>query len=104
MEQLWCAGMELELKYLAWLFAASSNIKTSEQQAKTGQKPLEHDFNANKGGEGERERGGRERERVAGLLPLKVGSGAKGGVGLCASSNSFNLSCMLGALCQRLGL
>lgn len=100
-------GMELELKYLAWLFAASSNIKTSEQQAKTGQKPLEHDFNANKGGEGERERrrGGERgggRERVAGLLPLKVGSGA--GEGLCASSNSFNLSCMLGALCQRLGL
>lgn len=43
--------LELELKYLTWLFAASSNIKTSEQQAKTGQKPLEHDFNANKGGE-----------------------------------------------------
>lgn len=98
------AGMELELKYLAWLFAASRNIKTSEQQAKTGQKPLEHDFNANKGGAGEREkeRGGRRRERVAGLLPLKVGRG--GGEGLCASSNSFNLSCMLGALCQRLGL
>lgn len=96
--------LKRELKYLPWLFAASSNIKTSEQQAKTGQKPLEHDFNANKGGEVDRER---ERESCRVAAP---GCGREqerkqqGGKELCASSNSFNLSCMLGALCQRLGL
>lgn len=94
---------------MAWLFAASSNIKTSEQQAKTGQKPLEHDFNANKGGEGKRERRrGEEREGEEASCRVAAPEGRKrcggGGLGLCASSNSFNLSCMLGALCQRLGL
>lgn len=62
--------LKRELKYLAWLFAASSNIKTSEQQAKTGQKPLEHDFNANKGGEVDRERG---RELQGGCPWLRKG-------------------------------
>lgn len=93
--------MELvqEVKYLAWLFAASSNIKTSEQQAKTGQKPLEHDFNANKGGEVDR-----ERERGSCRVAAPGCEREEDRKELCASSNSFNLSCMLGALCRRLGL
>lgn len=63
---------------MAWLFAASSNIKTSEQQAKTGQKPLEHDFNANKGGEGKREKErGRERGREGASCRVAAPEGRK---------------------------
>lgn len=83
------AGMELELKYLAWLFAASSNIKTSEQQAKTGQKPLEHDFNANKGGEGEREREMGEREAASCRVAAPEGRKRCGGCGRVVRVEQF---------------